>query len=202
MAHSGLIHGPLGENVAHLCVDMQNMFAHGSAWAVPWFDRVLPQIVRIVSRRPQDTVFTRFMPLDSPQQGQGTWKRYYERWADMTAARLAPGQADLAPDLKRFVPPATVVDKTVYSPWLGPDLDRLLAEREIDTVAVTGGETDVCVLGTVLGAVDRGFRVILVRDALCSSSDETHDASLALYHRRYGQQVEPVTTDELLQAWR
>jgi nicotinamidase-related amidase len=202
MAHSGLIHGPLGENVTHLCVDMQNMFAHGSAWAVPWFDRVLPQIVRIVSRRPQDTVFTRFMPLDSPEQGQGTWKRYYERWADMTAARLAPGQTDLAPDLKRFVPPATVVDKTVYSPWLEPDLDRLLAERGIDTVAVTGGETDVCVLGTVLGAVDRGFRVILVRDALCSSSDETHDASLALYHRRYGQQVEPVTTDELLQAWR
>lgn len=202
MAHSGLVHGPLGEGVAHLCVDMQNMFAHGTSWAVPWFDRVLPQIVRIASRRPKDTIFTRFLPLDEPGQGRGTWKRYYERWADMTTSRLAPGQTDLVPELKRFVPPAAVVDKTVYSPWLTPDLDKLLAERGIDTVVVTGGETDVCVLGTVLGAVDRGLRVILVRDALCSSSDETHDASLALYHRRYGQQVEPVTTDELLQAWR
>jgi nicotinamidase-related amidase len=202
MANTGLVHGPLGEHVAHLCVDMQNIFAHGSAWSVPWFDRVLPQIVRIASRRPEDTIFTRFMPLDSPEQGQGTWRRYYERWADMTKSRLAPGQTDLVPELKRFAPPAAVVDKTVYSPWLTPDLDHLLAERGIDTVAVTGGETDVCVLGTVLGAVDRGFRVILVRDALCSSSDETHDASLALYHRRYGQQVEPVSTDELLQAWR
>lgn len=202
MGETGLIHGPLGDRVVHLCVDMQNLFAHGTDWAMPWFDRVLPQVVRIASRHPERTVFTRFLPLDAPGQGHGTWKRYYERWASMTRAALAPGQDDLVPELQRFVPPAVVVDKTVYSPWLEPALDSLLKTRGTDTVVVTGGETDVCVLGTVLGAVDRGLRVVLVRDALCSSTDETHDASLALYHRRYGQQVEPLTTDELLQAWR
>ncbi|MGT2478761.1 cysteine hydrolase family protein (plasmid) [Methylobacterium oryzae CBMB20] len=66
---------------------------------------------------------------------------------------------------------------------------------------VTGGETDVCVLGTVLGAVDLGYRVIIVTDGLCSSSDEAHDAMLTLYHGRYGQQVETVTTDTLLRNW-
>ena len=29
---------------------------------------------------------------------------------------------------------------------------------------ITGSETDVCVLGTVLGAVDLGYRVITVRE--------------------------------------
>lgn len=28
----------------------------------------------------------------------------------------------------------------------------------------------------VLGAVDRGYRVVLVTDAICSSADQTHDA--------------------------
>ncbi len=40
---------------------------------------------------------------------------------------------------------------------------------------VSGSETDVCVLATVLDAVDLGYRVIVVRDAVCSSSDEGHD---------------------------
>jgi nicotinamidase-related amidase len=206
MTDTGLVHGPLGGNVAHVCVDMQNLFAHGSDWAMPWLERVLPRIEAIAAAHAEDTVFTRFIPLDRPGEGKGTWKRYYERWAGMTRERLASGQIELVPALARFVPPAAVIDKTVYSPWLegGPQsgLEGLLAARGADTIVVTGGETDVCVLGTVLGAVDRGLRVILVRDALCSSSDETHDASLALYHRRYGQQVEPVTTEELLEAWR
>jgi hypothetical protein len=46
---------------------------------------------------------------------------------------------------------------------------------------VTGGETDVCVLATVLGAVDYGYRSIVLGDALCSASDADHDAMLELY---------------------
>jgi hypothetical protein len=36
------------------------------------------------------------------------------------------------------------------------------------------------VLSTVLSATDFGYCVILVEDALCSSSDESHDAALGL----------------------
>jgi hypothetical protein len=35
---------------------------------------------------------------------------------------------------------------------------------------VGGVGTDVCVLAAVLGAVDRGYRVVVPTDALCSSS--------------------------------
>ena len=55
---------------------------------------------------------------------------------------------------------------------------------------MTGSETDVCVLATVIGAVDHGYRVILVCDAVCSSSDEGHDALLKLYRDRYSLQIE------------
>jgi nicotinamidase-related amidase len=66
---------------------------------------------------------------------------------------------------------------------------------------VTGSETDVCVLATIMGAVDHGYRVILVRDGVCSSSDEGHDALLDLYHRRFSTQIETTDAETVLSRW-
>lgn len=193
--------GALSSHCLHVCVDMQRLFAEDTEWQTPWMPRVLPKVERIVAAHPAETVFTRFMTLAHADEGQGTWRRYYQRWHMLTLRELAPGLLDLVPSLARHVPPATVFDKTVYSPWLGDELETVLRRRNVDTVIVTGGETDICVLGTVLGAVDRGFRTVVVTDALCSSSDASHDALMGLYHARYGQQVETIDTEQLLAAW-
>jgi hypothetical protein len=55
-----------------------------------------------------------------------------------------------------------------------------------------------CVLGTVLGAVDVGYRVIIVRDAICSCSDQGHDALMEVYHSRFSEQIETANADEIL----
>jgi nicotinamidase-related amidase len=119
----------------------------------------------------------------------------------MTIDQLGPEMIDLVPELAQYVPPARVFDKHVYSPWTGTDLHQQLRGAAIDTVIITGGETDVCVMATMLGAIDWGFRVILVTDALCSSADETHDATMNVYMNRFGEQVETVTTQTLLDSW-
>ena len=67
---------------------------------------------------------------------------------------------------------------------------------------VSGAETDVCVLATVLGAVDLGLRVIIVQDALCSSSDAGHDALMTMYRTRFNAQIDLVSAGELFQMWR
>ncbi len=56
-------------------------------------------------------------------------------------------------------------------------------------------------LATVLDAVDLGYRVVLVEDALCSSSDAGHDALMTLYRSRYSEQIELVKTAELPELW-
>jgi nicotinamidase-related amidase len=196
-----LRYGPLDERCIHLCVDMQNLFARKTDWHTPWMERVTPVVRRIAERYPTRTIFTRFVPLARPGEGKGTWKRYYERWANMTTERLAPDMIELVPGLADLVPPAEVVDKHVYSPWATTDLDQRLRDRGVDSLIITGGETDVCVLATVMGAIDRGYRVVLPKDALCSSSDETHDASVTLYYDRFGLQVEATTADVVLQSW-
>jgi nicotinamidase-related amidase len=53
----------------------------------------------------------------------------------------------------------------------------------------------------VLGAVDLGYRLILVTDAVCSSSDEGHDALLQVYNRRYSEQIETATAQAILSRW-
>ena len=197
-AASTLRDDPLGQGWTHICVDMQRLFEPGTDWGLEWMPRVLPQIAAICEAGAERTIFTRFVPARRPGKGRGVWRRYYERWASMTIERAGADMVELVPELARFVPPAEVVDKPVYSPWLGSRLhDRLLA-RGCDTLLVTGGETDVCVLCTVLGAADYGFRTILVTDALCSASDQTHDAMLELFSKRFGQHVETAMTGEIL----
>jgi nicotinamidase-related amidase len=196
-----LRYGAPGETTIHLCVDMQRMFAEDTDWNMPWLELVLPNIISITSTRPERTIFTRFIPARKPGQGVGMWRHYYERWGSMTIGQLGPEMIELVPDLAKFVPPARTFDKHVYSPWTGTDLHHQLGSEGIDTVIITGGETDVCVLATMLGAIDWGFRVILVTDALCSSADETHEAMMNVYMNRFGEQVETVTTKTLLQSW-
>jgi nicotinamidase-related amidase len=202
MAARGLVHGPLGDTCLHLCVDMQRLFAPDGPWAVPWAKKVLPAIEELTAKHAERTLFTRFVPVARPEDGRGMWANYYRRWADVTLSQIDPGLVDLMPSLARFVPPAKLLDKNVYSPWTEGHLDALLSNTEIDSLVITGGESDVCVLATVLGAVDRGFRVIIVTDAICSSVDKTHDALMELYRSRFSEQIEAVTMQDVLEHWR
>ncbi len=194
-----LPHGPLGPGCFHVCVDMQRLFAEQTEWFAPWMTRVRPVVQQIAQHHPERTIFTRFIPAQHPGEGTGTWRRYYERWASMTLDRLGSGMVELVPELASLVPPGEAVDKSVYSPWEA--LEPRLRARAADTILITDGETDVCVAATVLGGVDRGYRVVLVKDGLCSSSDEAHDAAMCLYERRFGQQVEIVAAETILAAW-
>lgn len=199
MEQEGLRFGPLGENWIHLCIDMQRMFAEETEWHTPWIARVLPNVVNLVELDPARTIFTRFIPPQSPADVVGTWRRYYRRWTSMTRDELAPELIELVPELSSFVPPAQLEDKTVMSAWAG-SLHARLGGAGIHTILVSGAETEVCVLATVMGAIDRGYRVIIVGDAICSGADSTHDAMLEIYKSRFGMQVETVTTAELLAA--
>lgn len=182
MAKQDIVHGPLGRGCLHLCVDMQRLFALGSPWAVPWLEAVLPKIEKLVERHPERTVFTRFIPAERPCGGPGAWSRYYRTWSHLTLEQVDLSLIELMSSLAGFVPPARVLDKKVYSPW-------------------TEGALDTMLRGSELGAVDRGFRVVLVTDALCSSSDETHDALMKLYERRFTDQIELTRSEEILENW-
>ena len=202
MAISGSLRiGPLDARTVHLCIDMQNLFAESTPWHTPWMKRVVPVVTAIAERHAERTIFTRFVPAQHPDELPGAWRRYYRRWAELTLDGIDPTLIELVPPLARLSPPAVTIDKRVYSPFAERALWVELRRRRADTLVITGAETDVCVLAAVLGAVDRGYRVVLATDALCSSSDETHDALMTLYHNRFAEQIETAESEEILAAW-
>lgn len=198
----GTLQSKIGEDAVHLCVDMQRLFGPGSPWAASWVERILPTVSRLVSHSPTRTVFTRFIPPASPDTAPGMWAQFYRKWRSITLEKLDPAFLELMPELDVFMPPAHKFDRMTYSAFADGRLHRGLNGRGIHTLLISGAETDVCVLATVLAAVDLGYRTIVVRDALASSADKTHDALLDLYDRRFDVQIELTDVDEVLEAWR
>lgn len=187
---------------AHICVDMQSLFAKETDWHAPWLKRVLPAVEALAARTARRTIFTRFIPPETLEDAHGAWRGYYKRWPRMVRRHLSPEVLNLVPSLAQFVPPALVFDKTVYSPWLSGKLHDALRARDVSTLVVSGGETDVCVLTTVMGAIDLGYQVVLPTDALFGSADATHDAMLEIYRSRFQTQLTITKVDDVLQACR
>jgi nicotinamidase-related amidase len=181
---------------------MQRVFSSEGPWATPWMEKVLPVTAQLAGRYPERTVFTRFIPPERPDQMPGMWQRYYTRWRAATRECLDLSLLELMPPLAALCPPASVIDKARYSAFAEPSLLAHLRERGADALIVSGSETDVCVLATVLGAVDLGYPVLVVRDAVCSSSDEGHDMLMRLYQVRFTEQIATADAAEVLQQWR
>ena len=198
----GLRFGPIGAGGVHVAIDMQVVFADHADWGAASTRSILPQVARIAGHRPERTVFTRFLPPTSLPDLPGQWSAFYRRWPQILAESGNPALFDLLPVLKRFAPPAKVVDKQIYSAFEAPGFQPALKELAADTLILTGVETDVCVLATAIGAIDRGYRTILISDALASGSDEGHAAALASVYPRFDQQIELIDTETLLREWK
>jgi nicotinamidase-related amidase len=52
-----------------------------------------------------------------------------------------------------------------------------------------------------LDAAVAGYRVVLADDALCSVSDESHDAMVRHFGSRFSQQIEVASSEEILASW-
>lgn len=190
----------LGPGAVHVAVDVQRLFSAG-AWGVPDIPAIVPNIVALAEAKPGRTLFTRFVVPNEAKDAPGHWRKYYEHWAQFTGAKMKPGMIALVDELAALADAETTIDKPTYSAFEVPEFSERLNALGADTLIFTGVETDVCVLGTLLPAIDRGFRVIAVEDALASSSREAHLATLRHVLPRFDQQVEIATTAAVLAAW-
>lgn len=61
-----------------------------------------------------------------------------------------------------------VIKKHRYNSFFATDLEMVLRGHGVDTVVLTGMTTECCVLGTARGALERGFRSVVLSDATAS----------------------------------
>jgi nicotinamidase-related amidase len=89
-------------------------------------------------------------------------------------------EAEVVDDLK---PETTdmVLPKRRFSGFFKTDLDQTLRTLEVDTIAVTGITTEVCVLTTAMDGLCHDFSVIILEDGCASRNKAFHEACLNLY---------------------
>ncbi|WP_409371588.1 isochorismatase family protein [Methylocella sp. CPCC 101449] len=83
---------------------------------------------------------------------------------------------------------ALVIARGRYSSFLSPSLVSCLQSKGVEGLLNTVAQTDVYIPSMVLDAVDQRYRVIIVRDDVCISLDEGHNARI-ICTTRYSPQV-------------
>jgi nicotinamidase/pyrazinamidase len=85
---------------------------------------------------------------------------------------------DLAPEAGDVILP-----KRRFSAFFKTDLDQTLRTYDVDTVAIGGINTHVCVIATALDAICHDFYTVLLED-LCAAAKREHHESTLNNHRR------------------
>lgn len=112
--------------------------------------------------------------------GDEVAERYRRSGGGTAAAKLAANF-----DLDRV---DTIAEKTAPSALAHDDttIEPLLQANRIETVVVVGVTADVCVESTVRDASTRGYRTIVVGDAVAAGSDAVVNAALRTIYRSFG----------------
>jgi nicotinamidase-related amidase len=81
------------------------------------------------------------------------------------------------------------MDKTRYSAFAGTDLEIKLRERGITELHLVGVCTDICVLHTAVDAYNKGFKIVVYKDAVASFNQKGHEWALGHFEQSLGALV-------------
>ena len=168
---------------ALVIVDMLNDFVHGALKTPEAEATVGP------ARRVLDYFRSRGWPviyvndahyptdIEIPLWGQHAMKG---TWGAQVIDELAPRQGEY------------VIEKHSYSGFYGTPLDQVLRSLGVDTVVLIGLTTDICVRHTAADAFFRGYKVVVVRDAVAAMIDRQWED---YFRKVYGATI--VNSEEL-----
>jgi ureidoacrylate peracid hydrolase len=171
---------------AHVIIDLQNGFMEaGAPVEVPTAREIIPNVNAIsnaVRRAGGTNVFVRFTtPADSLDSWSSFYARFPQAMRQAHQAAFAAGAHywQLWPDLD-VRDDELQVNKGRFAAFIPGtcDLHRILRDRRIDTLIVTGTLTNCCCESTARDAMQLNYKVIFVSDANAALSDAEHNATL------------------------
>jgi maleamate amidohydrolase len=87
------------------------------------------------------------------------------------------------------LPHELVISKQYPSAFFGTTLGSTLHAQGVDTVVLAGCSTSGCIRATAVDAVQHGFRVMVVREAVGDRHDGPHEANLFDIDSKYGDVI-------------
>lgn len=191
--------GPIPVTAIHLVVDMQELFRSHPDWGSPCLTPLVEPIRRLIETRPESTYFSRFVPPHRGDQAERHWGRYYRRWHRVTLETMDPALVEVIDELRPWA--GRIIDKPGYSALANPELREAVLSAPGHCLILSGVETDICVLSTIMEAMELGLRIVVASDAVASSVAACHDFAMQILEQRYDEQVEIATVEEIIAAW-
>jgi ureidoacrylate peracid hydrolase len=194
----------VGPSTALLVIDLQNVFMVAPyPTEVPVAREIVPNVNKLAAATRDAGGIVVWIQMTHTEDDKKNWSVFYENVSSSAKrveglkglGRGTHGQAlydglDVQPaDMK--------VEKNRFSAFIqgSSDLDRLLKERGIDTVVVTGTVTNTCCESTARDAMMLNYKTVMVSDANAAATDDEHNATLANMLRIFG---DVMTTDEVI----
>ena len=175
---------------ALIVVDLQNGFmAPGQPAETPNARDIVPNVNRIAAATRAAGGIVVWVQNTITAEAEQSWAVWFDdfcggaEWGERMRRAFTPGDFGHAiyPGLE-VRPGDLAVRKTRFSAFIqgASDLDRLLQERGIDTLVITGTATNVCCESTARDAMMLNYKVFFVSDGNACRTDEEHNATLGI----------------------
>jgi nicotinamidase-related amidase len=146
-------------------------------------DTVIPSIQKLLARFRASGLPVVFTVMGTEQKDLSdlpeTWRKTYPR---IGYDKSRPGTKEF--EIREEVRPLSgepVLMKRTSGAFASTDIQQRLQEWGVETLVITGVETDCCVYNTAIEANDRGYQVIVVEDATTTLTRTGHKLFLEAY---------------------
>lgn len=175
---------------ALLCIDLQEEHRQDERYLVDGFETILANTARIqeAARRAGVPVLHFAYVVDPSGEPM---RRFHPVTADgkSSFSNLGDPRTEICPEVAPIEGESLFI-KTDASAFSHADLEPLLRDHGLEFLILAGVWTEACIAASVKDGVDRGFRVILVKDACGSGTAAMHaTAVINLANRLYGGAV-------------
>lgn len=188
-------------NFRHIAIDMQRLLVEDTAWYSPTVAAIVPNVAKLSEAFRHVTLYARFVAPHDVEDAEGCWKAFYRRWPMIIGKVLDPALLELVEPLSTIAEPSQIFDKSGFSIFSSPELEKKLRASSIDTLILSGTETDVCVYSSALAAVDLGYNVVLAADAMTSPDHLAHRSVIETLAPRLPEQIRIMDTAAILNAF-
>jgi nicotinamidase-related amidase len=170
---------------ALVIVDMLEDFVHGTL-ANPRARIVLPPVWELLAHARREG-WVRVFANDAHEPGDPELAIWGEHAMAGTPGAQVVSELAPAPG-----PLELVVPKRAYGAFDGTDLDERLRELGVDEVVLAGQHTHICIRHSAYGALLRGYRITVPRDAVCAFEGVDEEEALEYLRAVYGARVTSV----------
>jgi nicotinamidase-related amidase len=165
---------------ALVIVDMLDDFVTG-ALANPHAERIVEPLARLLTHARRDGEWVVVFSNDAHDPADPELRVWGEHALAGSSGAQVIAALEPQPGPREIISP-----KRSYGAFDGTGLDEHLQALGVDEVVVTGQHTHICVRHSSYGALIRGYRVTVPRDAVCAFDGVDEDDALDYLVMAYG----------------